>query len=185
MPVPKQVLPKLVGNSSSTERLDKREDRIGGVLLQNDQSVCFTSHRLNNTEKNYAQIAWISGTSTFMGNTTSKYTKIINPSRQFSRSHSAKHLAYFSEWSWSYKDIRFQFATRKERNFTLLTLCLVHLLLITLQHPMLSKNMRRRVLVENSRDGYWTKQNHIPNHAENQSRDRQGFGPGIPVRCGS
>ena len=32
------------------------EDAIGGVLLQNDQPVCFTSHRLNNTEKNYAQI---------------------------------------------------------------------------------------------------------------------------------
>ena len=36
--------------------MDASEDAIGGVLLQNDQPVCFTSHRLNNTEKNYAQI---------------------------------------------------------------------------------------------------------------------------------
>ena len=39
-----------------TLQVDASEDAIGGVLLQNDQSVCFTSHRLNNTEKNYAQI---------------------------------------------------------------------------------------------------------------------------------
>ena len=36
--------------------VDASEDAIGGVLLQNDQPVCFTWHRLNNTEKNYAQI---------------------------------------------------------------------------------------------------------------------------------
>ena len=36
--------------------MDASEDASGGVLLQNDQPVCFTSHRLNNTEKNYAQI---------------------------------------------------------------------------------------------------------------------------------
>ena len=39
-----------------TLQVDASEDAMGGVLLQNDQPVCFTSHRLNNTEKNYAQI---------------------------------------------------------------------------------------------------------------------------------
>ena len=39
-----------------TLQVDASEDAIGGVLLENDQPVCFTSHRLNNTEKNYAQI---------------------------------------------------------------------------------------------------------------------------------
>ena len=39
-----------------TLQVDVSEDANGGVLLQNDQPVCFTSHRLNNTEKNYAQI---------------------------------------------------------------------------------------------------------------------------------
>ena len=39
-----------------TLQVDASEDAIGGVLLQNDQPVCFTSHRLNNTETNYAQI---------------------------------------------------------------------------------------------------------------------------------
>ena len=40
----------------SRNPVDASEDAIGGVLLQNDQPVCFTSHRLKNTEKNYAQI---------------------------------------------------------------------------------------------------------------------------------
>ena len=39
-----------------TLQVDASEDAIGGILLQNDQSVCFTSHTLNRTEKNYAQI---------------------------------------------------------------------------------------------------------------------------------
>ena len=39
-----------------TLQVDASEDAIGGVLLQNDQPVCFTSHSLNSTEKNYAQI---------------------------------------------------------------------------------------------------------------------------------
>ena len=39
-----------------TLQVDASEDAIGGVLLQDDQPVCFTSHRLNNTEKNYVQI---------------------------------------------------------------------------------------------------------------------------------
>ena len=39
-----------------TLQVDSSEDAIGGVLLQNDQPVCFTSHTLNSTEKNYAQI---------------------------------------------------------------------------------------------------------------------------------
>jgi len=38
-----------------TLQVDASEDAIGGVLLQNDQPVCFTSHTLNSTE-NYAQI---------------------------------------------------------------------------------------------------------------------------------
>ena len=39
-----------------TLQVDGSEDAIGDVLLQNDQPVCFTSHRMNNTAKNYAQI---------------------------------------------------------------------------------------------------------------------------------
>ena len=39
-----------------TIQVDASEDGIGGVLLQNDQPVCFTSHTLNSTEKNYTQI---------------------------------------------------------------------------------------------------------------------------------
>ena len=39
-----------------TLQVDASEDAVSGVLLQNDQPVCFTSHRLNNTEKNYDQI---------------------------------------------------------------------------------------------------------------------------------
>ena len=39
-----------------TLQVDASEDAIGGVLLQNDQPVCFTSHTLNSMEKNYAQI---------------------------------------------------------------------------------------------------------------------------------
>jgi len=37
-------------------QVDASEDTISGVLLQNDQPVCFTSHTLNSTEKNHAQI---------------------------------------------------------------------------------------------------------------------------------
>ena len=39
-----------------TLQVDASEDAISGVLLQNDQPVCFTSHTLNSTEKKYAQI---------------------------------------------------------------------------------------------------------------------------------
>ena len=39
-----------------TLQVDASGDAIGGVLLQDDQLVCFTLHRLNNTEKNYTQI---------------------------------------------------------------------------------------------------------------------------------
>ena len=39
-----------------TLQVDASEDAIGGILLQNDQPVCFTLHTLNSTEKNYAQI---------------------------------------------------------------------------------------------------------------------------------
>ena len=39
-----------------TLQVDASEDAIGGVLLQNDQPVCLSSHTLNSTEKNYAQI---------------------------------------------------------------------------------------------------------------------------------
>ena len=39
-----------------TLQVDASEDAIGGVLLQNDQPVCFTSHTLNSMEKTYAQI---------------------------------------------------------------------------------------------------------------------------------
>ena len=39
-----------------TLQVDASEDAIGEVLLQQDQPVCFTSHTLSNTEKQYAQI---------------------------------------------------------------------------------------------------------------------------------
>ena len=39
-----------------TLQVDASEDAIGGVLLQQDQPICFTSHTLSNTEKQYAQI---------------------------------------------------------------------------------------------------------------------------------
>ena len=35
-----------------TLQVDASDDAIGGVLLQNDQPVCFTSHTLNSTERN-------------------------------------------------------------------------------------------------------------------------------------
>lgn len=38
-----------------TPQVDASEDAIGGALLQNDQPVCFTTHALTSTEKNYAQ----------------------------------------------------------------------------------------------------------------------------------
>ena len=37
-------------------QVDASKDAIGGVLLQQDQPVSFTSHTLSNTEKQYAQI---------------------------------------------------------------------------------------------------------------------------------
>ena len=52
---------------------------IGGVLLQNDQPVCFTSYTLNSTRRTtpklrksalQSSLAWISGTSTYTENTT-------------------------------------------------------------------------------------------------------------------
>ena len=39
-----------------TLQVDVSEDAIGGMLLENDQPVSFTLHKLINTEKNYAQI---------------------------------------------------------------------------------------------------------------------------------
>ena len=39
-----------------TLQVDASEDAIGGVLLLQDQPVCFTSHTMSNTEKQYAQI---------------------------------------------------------------------------------------------------------------------------------
>ena len=39
-----------------TLQVDASEEAIGGVLLQEGQPVCFTSHTLDSTEKNYAQI---------------------------------------------------------------------------------------------------------------------------------
>ena len=39
-----------------TLQVDASEDAIGGVLLQQDQPVCFTSYTLNNNEKQYAKI---------------------------------------------------------------------------------------------------------------------------------
>jgi hypothetical protein len=39
-----------------TLQVDASEEAIGGALLQDGQPVCFTSHSLDSTEKNYAQI---------------------------------------------------------------------------------------------------------------------------------
>ena len=39
-----------------TLQVDASEEAISGVLLQEGNLVCFTSHTLNSTEKNYAQI---------------------------------------------------------------------------------------------------------------------------------
>ncbi|CAB4037346.1 Hypothetical predicted protein, partial [Paramuricea clavata] len=39
-----------------TLQVDASNEAIGGVLLQNGKSVCFTSHTLDSTERNYAQI---------------------------------------------------------------------------------------------------------------------------------
>lgn len=39
-----------------TLQVDASEDAICGALLQNAQPVCFTSHSLNSTERNYTQI---------------------------------------------------------------------------------------------------------------------------------
>ena len=40
---------------NSALQLDASEDEIGGVVLQNDQPVCFTLRTLSNTEQNYLQ----------------------------------------------------------------------------------------------------------------------------------
>ena len=93
----------------------------------------FASHRTHWTatrrnmlklKKSVSQLslAWKSGTSTCTEDTTSRYIQIINRSRQSSRSFSAKPLDDGSEWCSSYKDINFQFDTKKEKNFTLPTL---------------------------------------------------------------
>ena len=37
-------------------QVDASDEAIGGVLLQNGKPVCFTSHPLDSTERNYAQI---------------------------------------------------------------------------------------------------------------------------------
>ena len=39
-----------------TLQVDASDKAIGGVLMQEGRSVCFTSHTLNETEKQYAQI---------------------------------------------------------------------------------------------------------------------------------
>ncbi|CAB4040283.1 Hypothetical predicted protein [Paramuricea clavata] len=39
-----------------TLQVDASDEAIGGVLLQNGKPVCFTSHTLDSTERNYAQI---------------------------------------------------------------------------------------------------------------------------------
>ena len=87
-------------------------------------------------------LAWKSGTSTCSEDTTSQYIQIINRSRQSSRSLSGKPLDDCSEGCSSYKDINFQFDTRKERNFILPTFCLVHLSLIILQQPVWGRNTK-------------------------------------------
>lgn len=60
------------------------EDAIGGVLLQNDQPVWATPGKnYAQTEKSVMQLslAWVSGTSAVMENTTSRYIQIIDRSR--------------------------------------------------------------------------------------------------------
>ena len=43
-------------SSPVTLQVDTSENAIGGVLLQDNEPVCFTSHTLSVTERNYAQI---------------------------------------------------------------------------------------------------------------------------------
>jgi len=43
-------------SSPVTLQVDASENAIGGVLLQDSQPVCFTSHTFSATERNYAQI---------------------------------------------------------------------------------------------------------------------------------
>lgn len=43
-------------NKPVTLQVDASEEAIGGALIQDGQPVCFTSHTLDSTERNYAQI---------------------------------------------------------------------------------------------------------------------------------
>ena len=43
-------------SSPVTLQVDASENALGGVLLQDNRLVCFTSHTLDTTERNYAQI---------------------------------------------------------------------------------------------------------------------------------
>ena len=134
-----------------TLQVDASEDAIGGVLLQNDQPVCFTSHRLNNTEKNYAQIekeclAIVSCMNKWHQYLYGKHDITVHTDHQPLETIFKNPLSKAPRrlQRMMLKLQRYQFSVRykKGRNFTLPTLCLVHLSLISLQHPMLSKDTR-------------------------------------------
>lgn len=128
-----------------------KNDAIVGVLLKNDQPVCFTSHRLNNTEKNYAQIekeclTIVSCMDKWHQYLHGKHDITVDTDHQpletvFKRPL-CKAPRRLQRMMLKLQRHQFQFATRKERNFTLPTLCLGHLSLITLQQPMLSKSTK-------------------------------------------
>ena len=128
-----------------TLQVDASEDAIGGVLLQNDQPVCFTSHRLNNTEKNYAQIekeclTIVSCMDKWHQYLYGKHDIMEHADHQPLETVFKRPLCKAPRrlQRMMLKLQRHQFSVRykKERNFTLPTLCLSHLSLITLQQPM-------------------------------------------------
>ena len=105
-------------------QVDASEDAIGGILLQNHQPVCFTSHKLNNTEKNCAQIekeylAIVSYMEKWHQYLYGKHDITVHTDHQRLKTIFKKPLgkapSNFSEWCWNYKDISFQSGTKKEK----------------------------------------------------------------------
>ena len=112
-------------------QVDASEDAIGGVLLQNDQPVCFTSHTLNSTEKTYAQIekerlAIVSCMDRWHQYPYGTHDITVHTDHQLLETIFKKPLskapADCKEWCWSCKDISSVSDRGKERNFTLRTL---------------------------------------------------------------
>ena len=108
-----------------TLQVDSSNYAIGRVLLQEGHPVCFTSHTLSNTERNYAQIekecrsypAWINGITTCTANMTSQSTETTNPRRQSLRNPWAEPPTDCKEWCWSCRNISSLFVIRKGKSF--------------------------------------------------------------------